>query len=196
MSLAYIRNRTFSTANRAGFFWSEIYAPQAAEIRATDKNASCLVPDQFIEQCRTEFAKYHIYFEHEYGAGYGSCYGISVSQNPVPVRGAFACEYVIDYGSLTDFFADYFGITGKMLSERALSHKYPKLKKLDAYSLHEFSWYLVRIAREIIFHQCSQDLFEEGRIRRYGLNLAYNYITVEFTIKPDVSFSLRNITAT
>lgn len=196
MSLAYIREPEFSTSNRIGFFWDQIYAPRAQQIRREDSRASCHVTDELIQQYRAELSGYHIYFEHQYGAWYGSAYCVHVSQEPLRARGMFRCEYIIDYGPLLNFFDEYFGIADGMLSEGKLCRKYRKFQKLEAYNLHEFAWFLVRIAREIIFREHSQDLFDEGRIRYYGLDLAWNNISVTYDLEPGVSYSIRSIEAT
>lgn len=196
MSLAYIRGPEYSTSNRIGFFWNAIYAPQAQQIRKADSEASCCITDELIQQYRAELARYHIYFERQYGAWSGDAYSVHVSQKPLRARGIFRCEYIIDYGPLLNFFDEYFGIAGGMLSERKLRRKYRKLQKLEAYNLHEFAWFLVRIAREIIFREYSQDLFDEGRIRHYGLDLAWNNISVTYDLEPGVSSSIRHIEST
>jgi len=186
MSLAYIRGREFSTENRFDFWQREI-------LRNID--TSCCDPAELIKQCESELAKHNIYFERQWGAFTGSCYKLIVSQEPIKDRRISDWEYVIDYGSLLDFFNEYFGIKGGMRSEIALRHKYRKLKKLEAYNLHEFAWYLIRIAREIIFHQHSQDLFEAGCIRYYSLDLAWNQIAIEFKTCSGRATSFRSIYA-
>lgn len=193
MSAAYIRDPAYSTKNRADFFWGEIYAPQAKQIREANISASCHITDELIQQYRAELVKYNIYFDRQYGLWSGKEYTIHVSQNPIKARRMFSCEYVIDYGPLLNFFDEYFDIAGGMLSERKLRRKYRKFQKLEAYNLHEFAWFLVHIAHEIIFHQHSQDLFDAGLIRHHSIDLAWNRIAIEYDIDPGFSFSVRNI---
>ena len=195
MALPYLRDKHLGSHNRLYFFIRELYcvehennlkAYDAADEKQRKKiyrhNAP---PEEKWNEIYSSLSQYHLYLEREYGGATGSMYSLKISNHPLKPRGVFSCEYVKDFGPITDFLNAYYGLKQNPMPRINIWKKYHKFAKVEYYSPAELAEKLVQLSRELLYRYCTQKYLDDQdcSIQCYDIDFEWNCINVQLHYK-------------
>lgn len=190
MALPYLRDKRHGSQNRLYFFMRELYSVEHENnlktYNASDEEHRKQIyrhdapPEEQWSEIYDALSQYHLYLEREYGGATGSVYSLKISNHPLKPRGVFSCEYVKDFGSMTDFLDAYYGFNQNPASKINIWKKYHRFAKVEHYSPAELAEKLVQLSRELLYRYHTQEYLDDQDcfIQCYSIDFEWNHINV------------------